>query len=244
MVLTTFRRREKKFLITEAQFRFLLERLEEYTNPDPYCTSDRGYDIFNLYFDTDCDEIIRRSVEKPVYKEKLRIRSYGVPKSPETKIFFELKKKLQGVVFKRRAVMTWNEVEAFLKDRTRPENCSYLNGIVLDEIEMFLSRHPGAYPKIFVGYERLAFFAKDDPEVRVTFDRNIRTRRDHVNLTDGLLGEPLLDEGTVLMEIKISESIPRWMMKLFSEAKIYRTSFSKYGREYERKVFNESGSSF
>lgn len=239
MILTTFRRKEKKFMVTEAQAEYLLSRLPEYTERDPYCKTDDGYRIFNLYYDTDTDEVIRRSIEKPTYKEKLRIRSYGVPENEDTKVFFELKKKLSGVVFKRRAVLTQAEIEAFLKDRTRPRDCSYKNGIVLDEIEMFLSRHPHAYPKIFIGYDRLAFFAEDDPEVRITFDRNILTRRENVDLTSGHYGTPLLEPGKVLVEIKISETMPRWMVKLFSEAKIYRTSYSKYGTEYERKVYHE-----
>ena len=239
MVLTTFRRKEKKFMITEDQAAFLARRIPEYMDFDPYCVGDRPYRILNLYFDTDTNEIIRRSIEKPLYKEKLRIRSYDIPKDEDTPVYFELKKKFDGTVIKRRAVLTRKQIAAFLQDRTKPEGCNYKNNIVLNEIGVFLDRHPGAEPKILVGYDRTAYFAKDDPEVRLTFDRNILTRRDDLTLEGGLYGTPLLSEGQVLMEIKVAETPPRWMMKLFSEAKIYRTSFSKYGAEYERKLSHE-----
>ena len=232
---SAFKRYELKYLLTQAQKQSLLAGMAPHMEPDRHGKTT----VRNLYYDTDTYLLIRRSIEKPTYKEKLRIRSYGVPENEDTKVFFELKKKLSGVVFKRRAVLTQAEIKAFLKDRTRPRDCSYKNGIVLDEIEMFLSRHPDAYPKIFIGYDRLAFFAKDDPEVRITFDRNILTRRENVDLTSGHYGTPLLEPGKVLVEIKISETMPRWMVKLFSEAKIYRTSYSKYGTEYERKVYHE-----
>lgn len=239
MILTTFRRKEKKFLITGEQAAFLSERIPEFMENDKYCRDGRSYRILNLYFDTDTDEVIRRSIEKPMYKEKLRLRSYDAPQDPETKVFFELKKKFDGTVVKRRAVLTLAQVDAFLKDRSKPADCDYINGIVLDEIGVFLDRHPGARPKILVGYDRRAYFAKDDPEVRLTFDTNILTRRDDLDLRSGLYGEPLLKPDTVLMEIKVAETPPRWMMKLFSEAKAYRTSFSKYGTEYERMISRE-----
>lgn len=238
MIVTTFRRREKKFRINEEQAAFVVKRIQTEMKPDPYSVPGSGYRILNLYFDTDSDEIIRRSIEKPCYKEKLRIRSYGTP-DETAKIFFELKKKLDGTVLKRRAVMTLPQIEAFVQAREKPEDCGYKNGIVLDEIGAFLDRHPRATPKILIGYDREAFFANNDPGVRLTFDRNILTRRDDLDLRHGLYGTPLLEPGEVLMEIKIEHTPPRWMTKLLSDAQIYRTSFSKYGTEYERKVFHE-----
>mgnify|MGYP005771734115 CR=1 FL=1 len=235
MIITTFRRREKKFLLNREQTKFLMQGIVPYTEPDSYSRSENGYRICSLYFDTPDNWIIQRSLQKPPYKEKLRLRSYGTA-NEHTPVFFELKKKFKGEGVKRRVVLPLGEIQRFWTTGQLPENLSYMNRQVLNEIEYFRQLHPNLSPVIYIGCDRRAFFAKNNPELRITFDRNILTRREKVNLTDGHFGTPLLEEGQQLMEVKVSDAFPLWLANLLSQAQAYTTGFSKYGKEYERMI--------
>jgi hypothetical protein len=193
-----------------------------------------------LYFDTDNDEIISRSINKPYYKEKLRLRSYKIPASGDDPVYLELKKKIGGIVVKRRATMTYAEAMRFIDAGIYPETGNFLDKQVIEEIAEFLHRIP-AKPKVFISYERTAFLDKDNTDFRVSFDRNIITRRNQVKLTDGDFGSELLDNDICLMEIKLSVQIPLWLCELLSRLKIYGTSFSKYGTEYKQYVKQSAG---
>jgi hypothetical protein len=189
--------------------------------------------IYNLYFDTENDEIIRHSLDKPYYKEKLRMRSYTMPTSGDDTVFLELKKKIGGIVAKRRAIMTYAQATDFLEKGVLPALKTYEDRQVLSEIGCFMRRNP-ILPKVFISYERVAYFDREDPELRVSFDRNILTRRTDVNLLAGDYGTDLLDSDDILMEIKCSGSIPLWLCRMMSELGIRKITFSKYGTEYKK----------
>lgn len=87
-IQSCFERYEKKYFLTPAGQKALLQTIAPYIKMDFY----GKYTICNLYYDTPDWRLIRASLEKPVYKEKLRVRSYGVP-APDGKVFAELKKK-------------------------------------------------------------------------------------------------------------------------------------------------------
>ena len=159
-----FERYEKKYCLTLSQQRFLLERMTPYMKKDAY----GEYTICNIYYDTDDYRLIRASLEKPVYKEKLRVRSYGVPQA-DGRVFVELKKKFDGVVYKRRITMDIQNVEPFLSGELPGENF----GQIGREIGYFQSFYQ-TVPKVFIGYDRLAFAGIDDPQLRITFDTNLR----------------------------------------------------------------------
>ncbi|NTW71180.1 MAG: polyphosphate polymerase domain-containing protein [Eubacteriaceae bacterium] len=235
MSIKTFKRVEKKFLLSESQFKAILPELLEYLIPDEHCLNGQDYAINNIYFDTKDSAIIRHSLSKPDYKDKLRLRSYGNPTSQESIVFLELKKKVTGIVGKRRAVMTLGEASAFLEQGTLPNPSDYLTDQVLKEISYFLTLYD-VHPTAFIGYDRTAFFGRDDSHLRITFDRNINTRRDDLLLENGSYGTPLLQRGEVLMEVKSAGAFPVWMTKLLSANRIYTTSFSKYGKEYMKKL--------
>ena len=63
-------------------------------DPDEHCKSGKNYNIYNIYYDTDNSDVIRHSISKPYYKEKLRLRSYYIPNNSNDKVFLELKRKL------------------------------------------------------------------------------------------------------------------------------------------------------
>jgi SPX domain protein involved in polyphosphate accumulation len=191
--------------------------------PDQY----GKYTICNVYFDTDNYELIRSSIEKPLYKEKFRIRSYGIA-GKEDAVFAEIKKKFKGVVYKRRIAASWADILDFI------ENGKELSADIysLAEMEEFVRRyHPK--PKVFLAYDRQALVGRDDSELRLTFDQNIRCREENLNLFTNDEGVPVQEgEQRVIMELKVKDAIPLWLTKILSENKIYPGSFSKYGTYY------------
>ncbi len=231
MAISTFQRSEMKFLMDQRQMETLLQGVEPYMRPDAYCKNGGDYTIHNIYYDTWDSALIRASLDKPYHKEKLRLRSYGVPVGPNEKIFVELKKKTGGIVHKRRAILTLQEAEDFLHEGRCPQAEDYINRQVVAELKSFLDSHE-VYPAVYIGYRRMAFFGQDDKDFRITFDFDIRTRRCDLSLRKGAYGSQLLPPGRCLMEVKINRAVPMWLAALLSELELYKTSFSKYGEEY------------
>lgn len=227
--ILTFRRYEKKYLLSARKFELLWERLQDHLIPDRYFRST----VCSIYYDSDDYALIRHSLDRPVYKEKLRLRSYNVP-GPDDEVFLELKKKFRGVVYKRRVQMSAAMAEAYLAGQARPAE----DGQILREIDFFLQTHPVS-PKAFIACDREAWVDREDSELRITFDRNLRWRDEDLSLTAGSGGTPLLDNGEVLMEIKIPEAAPMWLAHLLSELEIFPTSFSKYGTCYQRELLEK-----
>jgi len=192
------------------------------------------YTICNIYYDTEYYDLIRQSLRKPYYKEKFRVRSYGVPKDG-TSIFAEIKKKSGDIVYKRRVDGTTAEIGAFL-DESAPLNG---NRQIQEEIRWFMKKNRPT-PKVFIGYDRTAYAGIEDPEFRITFDRNIRYRLDDLDLRSGDHGDPLTDNDTIIMEVKIKDAMPLWLVPILSRNRIYPGSFSKYGACYERFIAREA----
>ncbi len=238
MAVEVFNRCEKKYLLNEEQYSGIIDGIAGYMDYDVYNSGGSVYKICNIYYDTENDELIRRSVEKPVYKEKLRVRSYGKP-GLDDKVFVEIKKKYKGVVNKRRTAMRLGEAYGYLSGVLIKEDIiernEGINRQVLDEIDYFKKIYK-LVPKIYLSYDRIAYAGKEDNSFRVTFDTNITTRRYNVRLEEGSYGEQLLPENIYLMEIKIDGAVPMWFAKIISKLNIYPASFSKYGTEYMTRV--------
>lgn len=236
MAISTFMRKEIKFMLSMEQYEALLTELDKYMIPDKYCVGGKDYGIYNLYYDTPDDYLIRTSLEKPYYKEKIRLRSYASPASPEDKAFLEIKKKVGGIVTKRRVTMTLAEAEAYLTQRQKPVDIhKYLQKQIFSELDVFLNNYPIA-PKQYISYQRSAFFGKDDPDFRLTFDRQITERRYDLTLGLPSYGAQIIAPNQRLMEVKIVGAMPLWLSEKLAELKIYKISFSKYGRAYQRYV--------
>ena len=237
MAIKAFKRFEKKYILNESQYNSLLPILYKYMNADKYCKDGNNYNIYSIYYDTEDNHVIRHSINKPYYKEKLRLRSYKALINDNDKVFLELKKKINGIVNKRRATLTLKEAELFLESRVRPTSLDYLNNQVLNELEYYLDNN-NVSPKVFISYSRKAFFGKNDKDFRVTFDSNILSRRENLSLKTGSYGEEILPKSYYLMEVKILGSMPLWLSNTLSELKIYNTHFSKYGNEYKSYCLN------
>lgn len=225
-VQSCFKRYEKKYCLTLAQQQFLLQGMQPYMKKDAY----GQYTICNIYYDTDDWRLIRTSLEKPLYKEKLRVRSYGTP-APDGKVFVEIKKKYDGVVYKRRITAGADEVDPFLSGFCQAERLDQIGR----EIQWF-QRMNRTKPKVFIGYDRLAFAGIENPDLRITFDTNLRWRTTGLDLRCGDWGAPLAGYGEVLMEIKIPGTAPLWLSHLLSEAGVFSTSYSKYGACYKYHI--------
>jgi len=236
MAIEVFNRYEKKYRIRDDTYQKLRERLTEYMDADEHSKDGGFYSICNIYYDTPDNYLIRKSIEKPEYKEKLRLRSYGV-RALDEKVFLEIKKKYKKLVNKRRTKLKLEDAYRYLETKDKPEPKNYINGLVLNEIDYMIHRLDLS-PKVFLSYDRCAMFGKDNKDFRVTFDRNITTRRYDLGLHYGIYGDKLLEEDEWIMEIKIDKAMPMWMTKILSEFQIYPTSFSKYGIEYQKFVAN------
>ncbi len=218
---SVFRRVEKKYIVTTAQMEMLTERFAHILKPDKYPV----YTLCNVYYDTKDNDLIRRSIEKPDFKEKMRLRSYGVPWD-DTNVFLEIKRKYDGTVYKRRISVTYKEAMQYLETGK-----TELSGQIFDEIEYFLSIYE-PIPKMFIAYDRRAFCGREDESLRLTFDSDIRYRTDDVRLSSGDHGERLLDGSLHVMELKANGGVPLEMADILCENGIYPQPFSKYGRAY------------
>lgn len=229
-----FKRIEKKYLLTQEQYDYIIERISPYMHPDRFGETV----IRNIYFDNTDDELIETSLKKPVYKEKLRLRSYGIPEKDST-VFFEIKKKYQGVVYKRRIAMTRDDAYRYIETGELPPD---LVGNIPVEIDYMIRRYR-LFPKAFISYRRLALVGDNDPELRITFDSEIISRYNDIRLESDAEGEQLLPAHSHLMEIKIPGAMPLWLAHVLSEKSIYPQSFSKFGtahiRRREQFLFNQ-----
>lgn len=229
--MSTFKRYEKKYMMKNQQYNAFRKAIAPYTTADEF----DKYTICNIYYDTDNYEIIRKSMEKPVYKEKLRVRSYGTP-GDQDKVFFELKKKYKQEVFKRRVSMSVHDLTDYLQNGVMPD----VSPQVMNEISYFMSLYQPK-PKIYIAYDRIALKGKEDESLRITFDENIRFRSDDLDLCSGDYGHKIIGKSQHLTEIKVCGAMPLWLSKSLNEQQIYPTSFSKYGYCYQNYIMPYSG---
>lgn len=222
-IQTVFERTEKKYILTLSQRNKLIAAIREHITEDEYGEST----ICSLYFDTVDFQMIRNSVEKPVYKEKLRLRSYSTP-NRDSNVFLELKKKYQGVVYKRRRTLNYNAAMNYIRYGLLPDNSQ-----IMREIDWTMHYYRGLKPKMFIAYDRTAFYSKTDRHLRITFDRNVRFRDTELDLAKGSYGEVILDRNCCIMEIKALKAMPMWLTETLDRLGIFPGSFSKYGTAYQ-----------
>lgn len=225
--IMTFKRREIKYLLDDDVYNSLKERLQARLVEDEHGRST----ICNIYYDTPDFRIIRKSLEKPVYKEKPRLRSYGTA-GAEDKVFVELKKKYNGIVYKRRETLTLAQSDEYLAGHTKAP----CDTQIFREIDWFRDYYENLKPAMYISYEREAYYSLENPDLRITFDRNIMYRSYNLSLAAGVEGESILEPGQHLMELKAGGAIPVWLTKVLDELGIYPASFSKYGRAYLSQV--------
>lgn len=223
-----FKRHELKYILSKEQKEHILKSIEPYMKLDEYGRTT----IQNIYFDTENYRLIRRSIEKPDYKEKLRVRRY-VNKNTGNKVFVEIKKKYEKIVYKRRLSLQEEDAMQWLTGKSPCEVDSQIGR----EIDYFLQYYGTLKPALFLSYEREAYYSQDGSDFRITFDENVRCRQERIMFQSDAGGIFVLDEDKVLMEIKCSGGMPMWMAESLSKEKIYKTSFSKYGTAYQNIIY-------
>ena len=226
MAQEIFNRIEKKYMLYQDGYQKLMKELGPYITLNSF-----GHQtICNLYFDNSTYEIARNSISKPVYKEKIRVRSYGIP-DKDTKVFLELKKKYKKMVNKRRIGLTLQELERYLYFNRPPEK----NKQIFEELDYCIkTKH--LVPTMYVAYDRVSYFANSDENLRITFDSNLRYRKEHIDFEYGDVAQKFFDQDVYIMEIKTLNAIPLWLVDILSRLEIYPTSFSKYGEIYKKEI--------
>ena len=217
-----FARYELKYLLSKEQFESIISLIENHMQRDKYF----DVSIRNIFYDTSNYYLIRNSLEKPEYKEKIRLRSYKTVK-PDDDVFVEIKKKHKQRVYKRREIMSYEKARLFFDKKIAPNDLQ-----ITKEIAYSLNYYQDLKPVIFLAYNRLAYTSKDDTKLRITFDRNIIWRDYDLDLTKEIYGNLLIPTDVVLMEVKTNLGLPRWLLDFFGENKIYKQSFSKVGNVY------------
>lgn len=231
MIGYVFKRYEMKYLLTEKQYETVKAAFCDRLVPDRFAKTT----IQSLYYDTSDDRLIRASLEKPTFKEKLRLRCYGL-NDCDKDVFVEMKRKYDGVVYKRRITCKELQAQAVLKGASDTQ--------IGKELEYFARFYGELYPKMLIIYDREAFCSKQGEDqglwqgdgqgdLRITFDTNIRYRTDNLNFYSSLSGKKLPTNGKILMEIKTGTALPLWLCAVLDRERIYKTTFSKYGTAYK-----------
>ena len=225
----TFKRCEMKFLLDDSQYKLLKEEISQYMTEDTFGL----HTIMNIYMDNINDDLVRNSIEKPAYREKLRLRAYGKGAADDAKAFLEIKKKFRGVTYKRRLEGSYKELFDYVSEGIAPELPDFEHKQVFREIDYLIKRME-LIPRAVICYDREAFFGNEDKEFRLTFDGNIRFRRNDLDLRSGDIGENIETAPYRVMELKAAGSIPMWLVKILSENRITQGSFSKYAAIYKQ----------
>jgi hypothetical protein len=232
-VIYAFNRIEKKYLISAAQYERIAQRLCEHTIPDNYEGNNGRYHVCSLYYDTPDRALIRRSLQKPFYKEKLRLRSYDIY-SPGGIVFAEIKKKVGKMGNKRRIALRADTAHEFLTSGFLPCEEEQIEGLqITAEIRTLLMRYDMKLaPSILLHYDRMALIGKDDKELRISFDKELFAESSVLSFAGNGLAQRLIPDDRIIMEIKTHYSIPLWLTSVLSEEKVYPRGFSKYGQAY------------
>lgn len=225
-----FKRVEEKYILDVDKYNELMQKIKLKLVENEYPHSK----ILNIYYDTDKYDLAIKSIQKPTYKEKIRLRSYNVPKD-DSKVFLELKRKCLGVVTKRRIGISLKNFNVYEEDRKLDINESLQ---IYSEIDYVFKKY-NLKPKIMVAYDRDSYYLEESKDIRITFDSNLRSRLDDLNLKKGDYGDNFFDKDIIIMEIKSCTAIPLWLVKILNELKIYPSSFSKYGEIYKKYIANK-----
>lgn len=223
-LISVMKRSEYKYILTKDQLVSFKSLILEHMKLDQYGLTT----ISSIYYDTPDFRIIRNSIEGPIFKEKIRLRSYGLADSTK-QVFLELKRKALGIVYKRRIGLFENNANSFFN-----AHASLGNDQIAKEITYFRDYYKNLIPQIVIIYDRLAYEELNDGDLRLTIDQNPRYRTNEFNLHTTDKGELLLNEGEAILEIKVQEEIPLWLTNILSELKIYKSTFSKAGEAYKR----------
>ena len=221
-IISVMKRYELKYSLNSEQLQYFMDHISHYMKVDKYGLTS----IASIYFDTPDYRLINKSIEKPKYKEKLRLRGYGIV-APGKPTFLEVKRKCESIVYKRRIALSETEAFELIASKEAKEKTQ-----ISRELEAFMETYKNLEPKYMIIYDRLAYY-QDNSDLRITIDMNPRYRTNDLNLHTSMEGKPLIEEGGAILEVKVQHSVPLWLSAILSEGKIYQTSFSKVGTAHK-----------
>ncbi len=224
--IVVMKRYEMKYIMSAEQTEYFKESVRDYMKIDKFGLTS----IASLYYDTPNYRLIRTSVEKPPFKEKIRLRSYGIA-TDTSPVFLELKRKAYGIVYKRRVQSTIPLVKKFFDG----EGDICAGGQINKEITTFRDYYQTLVPACMIIYDRVAYF-QPDGDLRLTIDHNPRYRYEDLDLRVSMDGNSLLKDGYTILEVKVQQAVPLWLSDILTKGKIYKGSFSKYGEAYRQQL--------
>ena len=224
--IVVMKRYEMKYILNPEQTAYFKKSVEGHMKIDKFGLTS----IASLYYDTPNYRLIRTSAEKPLFKEKIRLRSYGIA-TDSSPVFLELKRKAYGIVYKRRVQSTLPLVKKFFD--CEGDICA--GGQINREITTFRDYYETLVPACLIIYDRIAYF-QPDGDLRLTIDHNPRYRYDDLNLKTSMEGISLLQEGYTILEVKVQQAVPLWLSAILTKGRIYKNSFSKYGEAYRQQL--------
>jgi hypothetical protein len=224
--ILAMKRYELKYILNADEVAYIREALKGHMEIDQFGKTS----IASLYYDTPSYSLIRASVEKPEFKEKIRLRAYGLA-TDDSPVFLELKRKAYGIVYKRRVKTTVPLVNKFFEGEG--DICS--GGQINNEIKSFRDHYKTLVPACLIIYDRTAYF-EPGGDLRLTIDEDPRYRMEHLDLTTSMEGTSLLPKGGAILEIKVQAAMPLWLTEILSKGRIYKGSFSKYGEAYRQQI--------
>ncbi len=224
-IISVMKRYELKYLLNSEQLTYFMNQISHYMKVDKYGLTS----IASIYFDTPDYRLINKSIEKPKYKEKLRLRGYGLVTTDQP-TFLEVKRKCEGIVYKRRIALLEKEAFELITNKEAKEKTQ-----ISRELEAFMETYKCLEPKYMIIYDRLAYY-QDNSDLRITIDMNPRYRTHDLNLHTSMDGTPLIENGGAILEVKVQHSIPLWLSEILTKGKIYQTSFSKVGTAHKEEM--------
>ena len=224
-IISVMKRYELKYYLSKDQLAFFNSKIKEHMKVDKYGLTT----IASLYYDTPDFRLINKSIEKPNFKEKLRVRSYGLAKK-DSKTFLEIKRKCDGIVYKRRIALLEKDANELIANKETKNKDQ-----ISRELEAFSENFEKLEPKYLIIYDRVAYY-QDNSDIRLTVDMNPRYRTSELNLHTSMEGKPLTDIDGAILEVKVQHSVPLWLVKILSEGKIYKTGFSKVGAAHKLEM--------
>ena len=224
-IISVMKRYELKYLLNKEQLNYFVNKINEHMKVDKYGVTS----IASIYYDSPDYRLITKSIEKPKYKEKLRLRGYGLV-NKDKPTFLEIKRKCEGIVYKRRITLTENEATNLITNKE-----SKSKDQISRELLAFIENYKNLEPKYLIIYDRVAYY-QDNSDLRITIDMNPRYRTTHLNLHTSMEGEPLLEEGSAILEVKVQHSVPLWLTEILTKGHIYQSSFSKVGTAHLKEL--------
>ena len=224
-IISVMKRYELKYILNKEQVAYFQKEIIKHMKIDKYGLTT----ISSIYYDTPSCTLINKSIEKPAYKEKIRLRSYGLAKE-NSPVFLEIKRKNEKIVYKRRIVTTEKKADRFFN-----HDEEFDNNQISRELMAFKENYVVLEPKYLIIYDRTAYY-QENSDLRITLDMNPRYRIEDLNLHTSTDGIPLLGEGEAILEVKVQHSVPLWLVKILNEGRIYQNSFSKVGTAHKREM--------